>query len=87
MLKPALLTIAYYASAAIASWIAIEGSGPANGGPNGGMLFAAGVVVVSSVIALISLIRTFTGNKSTQISTCIHLLVVLSFYSWWSSLR
>ena len=87
MQKTWLLTVGYYVAAALAIWLALENSSPANGGSNEGMVFAAVLVVVSCVLTLVSLVRTLMGNKSTPISTCIHLLVVLSFFSWWSSLR
>ena len=81
------LTIAYYAAAIAAAWLAIANSGPANGGPNGGMVFAAVLIVVSCVLALLSLTRTIKGNPATRGSTFIHLMAMIAFFGWWSSLR
>jgi hypothetical protein len=87
MKNPAWLTLAYYAAAIAAAWFAIAKSGPANGGPNGGMVFAAGLIVVSCVLALVSLARTIKGNPATRGSTFIHLMAMISLFGWWSTLR
>lgn len=81
------MTVAYYAAAIAVSWLAIANSGPANGGPNGGMVFAAGVIVVSCVLALISLVRTAMGNETTRLSSFVHLIVLICLFGWWSTLR
>ncbi len=87
MQKGWLITLAYYVIAIIAAWLAIANSGPANGGPNGGMLFAASLVVVSAVLALVSIVRTVKGDASTKLSSFIHLMAMIIVFGWWSSLR
>ena len=82
-----LLTLAYYVLAIAAAWFALENSGPANGGPNGGMVFAAGLVILSCVLAVVSLVRTVNGNPETQGSLFVHLIAVIAIFGWWSSLR
>lgn len=84
---PWLLTVAYYVVAISVSWLAVANSGPANGGPNGGMVFTAAVVVVSCVLALISIVSTVKGNASTRLSSFVHLMVLICVFGWWSNLR
>lgn len=87
MQQPWLLPLAYYIVAIGAAWLALANSGSANGGPNGGMVFAAGLIVLSCVLGLVSLVRTAKGDAATRGSTFIHLIAMTIFFGWWSSLR
>jgi hypothetical protein len=73
MINP-VRTILYYLFAAIAIFFAIRLFPSGSCGPNVGVLIFLSITIMSIVIFLNSLVKTFKGNKETKISTLIHFL-------------